>query len=787
MIRVQSKQLNTMIKKVNRGKIFAIIGPTGVGKTHLTNAYVPRTVRKLLKIREGEGMATLNTTTIVLTDYKNLNENQLIITGEFNPLTKKNRKVITECIKFIIDLIYEPTKKAYKQMCRNLSIDDQVKAFIDGVKKEIENTKNYNDNTKISYKIKNAQNYMSQLETVILNNEQIDLSKLVEILEDIYSRSEIVVKGEDIRRVFTDEVVSRANAYSNLEVNEQGDNTNNSFNNLDKDIKLLFNSIIDTVVDVYNSELNIFFKKLQTEGAEEIRDDESEPNAKKGQVDEGTNLEILKRIVEEEGKHFALVLDSDNYDEKILEEMIGVEENSKSYFIDDLTIYVKKDFEDFYNVDSGNNNETNNYFSVFTEDGKVYHSLRILDTQGLFHRDKTPDEESERIIDILNEHHCNDIIYVLSAKDDALTKKAKETLKHFKNSCHKNVNINLAVTHVDEKLTSLLSHDASDDFDDVEQFNDNHSELIEKYMEDQSKLLNQEFVDLKSKVNISPKIYYFSYPVHNNLDVYIKGKYDYTSNSVRLLFQVANNSVTHYFELLSDDMPILNIRGTISNIKGNNELIGKPYDASNIYIDIAKNVVIIKGTPKMPPLKIHHKTYNAALDNWQYCASKYISNSSGLSSGYAKIETYFVDYIRAFIRESMVKKLDIDYSKIKFKDDSEENKKLFKDTLMNFLSNHVSREVTIDIYNESVAKHRDSFDYSVDFHNILIQCIDTFFKSQSLSLVMDENKVLSNIECFKDYYLSDDSNGLAKIVMLMLIDASNAIDTFIRDYCVVKF
>ena len=186
MIRVQSKQLYEMIKKVNRGKIFAIIGPTGVGKTHLTNTYAPRVVRKLLRMREGEGMATLNTTTIVLTDYKNLNENQLIITGEFNPLTKKNRKVITECIKFIIDLIYEPTKKAYKQMCRNLSIDDQVKAFIDGVKKEIENTKNYNDNTKISYKIKNAQNYMSQLETVILNNEQIDLSKLVEILEDIY-------------------------------------------------------------------------------------------------------------------------------------------------------------------------------------------------------------------------------------------------------------------------------------------------------------------------------------------------------------------------------------------------------------------------------------------------------------------------------------------------------------------------------------------------------------------------------------------------------------------------
>ena len=116
MIRVQSKQLYEMIKKVNRGKIFAIIGPTGVGKTHLTNAYASRVVRKLLRMREGEGMATLNTITIVLTDYKNLNENQLIITGEFNPLTKKNRKVITECIKFIIDLIYEPTKKAYKQI-----------------------------------------------------------------------------------------------------------------------------------------------------------------------------------------------------------------------------------------------------------------------------------------------------------------------------------------------------------------------------------------------------------------------------------------------------------------------------------------------------------------------------------------------------------------------------------------------------------------------------------------------------------------------------------------------
>ena len=786
MVMEQSKKLIEMIKKVNRGKIFAIIGPTGVGKTHLTNAYVPRIVRKLLKIREGEGMATLNTTTIVLTDYNSFDEKQLIITGKLRQLSKRDRKAISECIKLLIDLIYEPTKRAHKQLCRNLGIDDQVKAFVEGVKNEIENIKNYNDNTKISYKIKNAENYMTRLEDVILNNEKIDLSKLVEVLVDIYNRSEIVVKGEDIRRVFTDEVVSRANAYSNLDTSEQGDNINNSFNSLDKDIKLLFSYIVDTVVDVYNGELNKFFKKLQSEGAEEIKDDESAINTQKGQVGEESNLEGFKIIVEEE-KQFALIIDSDNFDEKLLYEMIGVGENSKSYFIDDLTIYVKKDFEEFYNAGNENLCVTNDYYSVFTEDEKVYHSLRILDTQGLFHKDKTPDEESERIIDILNEHHCNDIIYVLSAKDDALTKKAKETLKYFKNSCHKNVNINLAVTHVDEKLINILNSNVSDDFDDVEQANDNYSELIEKYINEQSKFLNEEFVDLKSKVNVDSKIHYFSYPTHNDLDTIIKGMYDYTSNSVRLLLQVAKNSNTYCFELLSDDKPIINIRGTISNIKGNDELIGKPYDVSNIFIDIAKNVVIIKGTPKTPPLKIHHKTYNAALDSWQYCASKYVSNSSGLSSGYAKVETYFVDHIRAFIRESMVKKLDIDCSNMKFKDNGEENKKLFKDTLMKFLSNEVSRQVTIDIYNESVAKHRDSFDYTVDFHNILIQCIDTFFKNQSLSLIMDEDKVLSNIECFKEYYLSDDSNGLAKIVMLMLIDASNDIDTFIRDYCVVRF
>ena len=216
------KQKEAVEKLFGRGKNVLVIGPTGVGKTHLTNSIFPSILKTYLSIREGEGLATIKTTVIVLSDYINLNDDELIITGRISHIDKYDRNVISECEKLLLDIVYEPIKTIEKQITKTGDIVSACEKFRELVDIQIDNLRMYNDNTKLSYKLKSVENYDSILKSNIFNDE-IDLSEMVKTLLDIYRRSKALVNGEDIKRVFIDEITSKASIYVPSDSEKQTD------------------------------------------------------------------------------------------------------------------------------------------------------------------------------------------------------------------------------------------------------------------------------------------------------------------------------------------------------------------------------------------------------------------------------------------------------------------------------------------------------------------------------------------------------------------------------------
>ncbi len=143
--------------------------------------------------------------------------------------------------------------------------------------------------------------------------------------------------------------------------------------------------------------------------------------------------------------------------------------------------------------------------------------------------------------------------------------------------------------------------------------------------------------------------------------------------------------------------------------------------------------------------------------------------------------------MRSFIRESVVAKAKIDLSKVELKEQTEDNVNRFKEEFANYLKNEVSRCVTIDIYYAIISRHAVVYDYRLDFMNILLECAKKFFPSESISLVDGENLKNKSISELQNYFTDDKSDGLAKIVILTIFEINNAIEQFIKNYCVVRF
>lgn len=751
----ESKE-KVVAKLSGRGKNILIVGPTGVGKTHLTNSILPSALKTFLSMREGEGLATLKTTTIILSDYVGLSDDEIIVAGRISHIDKFDRNVISECEKLLLDIIYEPVKTAEKEMDKTGDLESTYKKFKSQVEIQIDNLKMYNDNTKLSYKLKGVANYDSVLKANIFSDE-IELINIMKIFVDIYRRSKTSVKASDIKRVFIDEVANRASLYM-PNVNDKINNSQNLGGNI---VRKLLDTIVDSVVSIYNTAADEILNYISLSSDADVDD----------------------------SRNFTLSIKKENFEKNadILIKIIGVGDDTRGYFVDKPTIYAKKDFTDILNNGNGSSID---YYKTFVEDGVEYHSMKIIDTQGLFHKSEDTEKESERIIDLLAEYQCNDIIYVISAKNDALTKKAKEVLKYLKNNCKKNINVNLAVTHIDEKILGKLNNKSVGDFDDFDSNVSNVDNIVSDTIDEQNIELWNEFIneDKAGKVAIDFEISYFSYPTHKpNIDQKIKGRYDYNSNVNRLLFKVAKNSKTYYIELKSDELPVLNINSMIDNILGKDLNNATAYDVSNIYYNLGINFYMLFGTPKVPALKIHHRTYEEALANWKFYACKFKSEAQGSLTGYAPIETYFVEYMRSFIRDAIVPKAVIDFSKVEFKNPNDENANRFKDELLGFLKNEVSRAVTVDIYDETLKGHAVVYDYRIDFMNILLECVKKFFPSERISTANGNNLKNKNDSDLLKYFNDDSSNGFDKVIILSILEIKKAIEQFIKIYCVVRF
>ena len=750
------EQKNVVTKLSGRGKNILIVGPTGVGKTHLNNSILPSYLKNCLSVREGEGLATLKTTVTVLSDYIGLDDDELIVTGKISHIDKYDRNVISECEKLLLDIIYEPIKITEKQITKTGDSVTAYENFRELVEIQIDNLKMYNDNSKLSYKLKSAENYDNILKESIFNNE-INYDDMVKTLIDIYRRSKALVNGEDIKRVFIDEITTKASIY----VPSDGGENDHSQNVSDNVVRKLLDSVVNATVYTYNASADDFLNIIKTSSDASVDED----------------------------RNFTLVVNKLNYEgnAEILKKILGVNNNAKGYLVDDATIYAKKDFKDI--LDSRNNTLCD-YYKTFVENGVEYHSMKLIDTQGLFHKNEEIENECERIIDLLAENKCNDIIYVISSKNDALTKKAKEVLKHLKNTCKKNINVNLAVTHIDEKILSKINNQSDGDFEDWEKAELNAEKIVAEVIEEQNEELYNELIkeNKTGKVTINSVISYFSYPTHEiNIDKKIKGLYDYNTSVNSLLFTVAEKSKTYYIELKSDELPTLDVNRMIDNIMGKESNSANTYDISNIYLNMGINYYMLFGTPKQPPLKMHHRTYSEALACWKFYACKFKSAAQGVLTGYAPIETYFVEYIRSFIREVLVPKAVIDFSKVELKEENEEYSERFRTELSSFLKNEVSRAVTIDIYDETLKGHNAVYDYRIDFMNILLECVKKFFPGQGASLSDGENLKNKNDIELRSYFNNDSSDGLSKVVILTILEIKKAIEQFIKIYCVVRF
>ena len=659
---MRPKMKEIVIKNlIGRGRPVLLFGATGAGKSRLVRSIVNDNCQKIMKLREGRGMMTVANEKIIATNSPSLPEDSLVIYGKI-PLAEKY--LLYDDNELLCDILYYSIKAYVDATNKYKSKEESMAAFVEALVLEIDNKIMANtDMFSLAFKIKGNKNIDKKLKELLVSFDIIQLKA-------IYLSTFLNNKGQFIKEIFKDEV--------------------NKKTLLDFKLKENIDKFWQLVIDAYNEQCEELFKEIK------------DFNSKKS-----LSFDV-------DGEAFAILVNDSDIDNTLVKKILAQGPNSISFLIKDLCIYGRNE------VDT----ELENLIPEYFKDGdynKCY-AIKLIDTMGLFHLDNiSVESECETLIDILSIEHCNDIIYVLKASNDALNKKSAMVLKELIKTCKRDLNIHICFTHFDEYIIDELNGDDEGTFIDIENIDSSLIDSKIKKLENAYiSLLNSE--EKGKNVSIYKGFSHFSYPTVNpTVDGLLKShSMEYNIGIIELLKNVYR-SIKRY------DISIVDGKEISYSLDVD---LTKLYDISNIYFDLTENITECEKSM----LNLHRKTYQAAITRWLKYGVKFLSGAGNERTGYIRLKTYFVEYIAIFLNNSIIPSIKFNFEQFKIAKSDKVTMEEFEKVVKKYLSQTVGKKVARDILDETLEGHTMLYDLRLDMYSILDNCRTTYFPRPNISL-----------------------------------------------------
>ena len=408
---------------------------------------------------------------------------------------------------------------------------------------------------------------------------------------------------------------------------------------------------------------------------------------------------------------FYLDIDNANKDTEIVNTLLNSERSSIEHYISDMTIYYKGKNELFNNIPK-------EYYTAIKENDKEYSVIHFIDTMGFFHNTSKITIEKQRIFSLLTTFHSLNLIIFIDSNLGVIDKNSIESIKDFLRECVKSVNVYVVFTKYDILLHNELNRVDSNPF--ILNSNDmrNNPQVIQN-ADAVVKSIEDSFMNVvtsESKVHLN--FYKVGYPTTMDIQqVLLRNKNDYWSQLLKLLIDVANNSNGRSYETVIKSIDESDIEFTAN--------YQKIYDYSEIFKDISKCIMLCEGS-----LSIHWSTVEALKNHWGNDGESNVSYAGGDTTGYARLEALFVNYIKNIFNNNAM--LD----SVSFKVDifnvlQGDNKKKAEEELQWYIKTYLKKEFVKTLYKDAFNcyknKHPQPLYYTDELDAILHVTKDNYF------------------------------------------------------------
>lgn len=167
-------------------------------------------------------------------------------------------------------------------------------------------------------------------------------------------------------------------------------------------------------------------------------------------------LEDAGAVISEDRCEFTVALFEEDFDSDLANILLRSEDRSKEFLFAEMSIvYRGKDeyFEGKYS----------NYLTVTEQDGKEIHSIKLIDTMGLFHSTEvSPEDEAERIIDLIAKYHTDKLLLFVNSHITDTVKDGYEAVKSMLKKMKRDVGIYIIFTHWDEYLKDVATKNTAE-------------------------------------------------------------------------------------------------------------------------------------------------------------------------------------------------------------------------------------------------------------------------------------------------------------------------------------
>ncbi|MBR1455381.1 MAG: hypothetical protein IJ593_12190, partial [Lachnospiraceae bacterium] len=271
---------------VGRGRPILLLGATGSGKSRLTRSIISDNCQKIIKLREGNGMMTVESSEIAVSP--NIPEDSIVIYGKIDYAEKY---LLYDENELLCDLLYYSTKSYVDATNKYKSKDEALTAFERALDEEIDRkVLGCEDYFKLAFKIKNSNGIKEKLKNLI---KKFDIVQL----KAIYLNTFLNNKGQYIKEFFKDEI--------------------NKKTLLDYKLTENIDDFWSLIIDSYNSMCDELFDKI------------SSFNKSKN----------IKTDLDTDKKEFAICVSDLDIDNELVRNKITSGTNSISHFIKDFSIY----------------------------------------------------------------------------------------------------------------------------------------------------------------------------------------------------------------------------------------------------------------------------------------------------------------------------------------------------------------------------------------------------------------------------------------------------------------